>query len=122
MLATGRVSRDEADRSGPVTIAAAAEVPGAEGGAASRVVVIGDSELAVNANLDAYFNRDFLLNATEWLAGRDELIGEAPRGLRPSRLEMTQDSYRDLFRMGVLFLPECILVCGLGVWWWRRSL
>jgi hypothetical protein len=85
-------------------------------------VTIGDSDLAVNQSLGAFFNREFLLNAVQWLVGNEELIAERPRGLRPSRLMMTTDDLTNLFRLGVLFLPETLLIVGLGVWWRRRSL
>ncbi len=132
MLATGRVSKDPSDKQGLVSVAAAASIEtkpgeGASGseprkGEGSRLVVVGDADFAINANLDAYFNREFLLNALEWLAGRDELIAEGPRSLRPSRLNMTEADYRTLFRLGVLLLPESFLILGLGIWWRRRSL
>ena len=128
MLATGRVTKDPKDAQGPLSVAAAASIPAEtashekEEGKGSRLVVIGDSDLAINANLDAYYNREFLLNSVEWLAGRDELIAEGPRGLRPSRLNMTEADYRTLFRLGVLLLPESLLILGLGIWWRRRSL
>jgi len=67
----------------------------------ARLVVLGDADLARNANLDTYFNREFLLNAVQWLAGDDALIAERPRGLRPSRLEMTDVEMRRLFRFSV---------------------
>jgi len=133
MLATGRVARDPEDRQGPISVAAAASIEpspqGAPGGSApprkgegSRLVVVGDSDFLLNGNLDAYFNREFCLNAVEWLAGRDELIAEGPRGLRPSRLDMTETDFRTLFRLGVLLLPESLLILGLGIRWRRRSL
>ncbi len=130
MIASGDVTKDDADASGPVTVAVASSAkpapapdgtaPAAE--AEARVVVIGDSDLARNANLDTLFNRELVLRAVEWLAGREELIVEGPRGLRPSRLDMTQSDFRTLFRMGVLFLPEAFLLVGLAIWWRRRSL
>ena len=27
-----------------------------------------------------------------------------------------------LFRLSVLLLPEVLVILGLAVWWWRRSL
>lgn len=42
--------------------------------ASTRLVVIGDSDFAANANLDLYGNRDLLLNTLSWLAREQELI------------------------------------------------
>ena len=116
MLETREVGRDADDEEGPVPVAAVAE------SGRARLVVVGDSDLARNANLGAYGNREFLLNAVSWLAGSEELIAERPRGLRPSRLDMTTADFRTLFRLGVLLLPEAILIVGLAIWWRRRSL
>ncbi len=132
MLATGRVARDPEDRQGPISIAAAASIEPTPGGAGdgsdlakgegSRLVVVGDSDFVINGNLDAYFNQGLALNVVAWLAGRDELIAEGPRGLRPSRLNMTESDFRTLFRLGVLLLPESLLILGLGIRWRRRAL
>jgi len=50
------------------------------------------------------------------------MIAERPRGLRPSRLDMTEADYRTLFRLGVLLVPEALLILGLGIWWRRHTL
>ncbi len=134
MLSTGAVTRSASDLEGPVPVAVAASRAGASGAAAagkegpaeprrgSRVVVIGDSDLATNAHLQEFFNREFLLNVVSWLAGQDDLIAERPRGFRASRLDLTEADYRALFRFGVLLFPEALLIAGLAVWWRRRML
>lgn len=48
-------------------------------GTLSRLVVIGDSDFAANAQLNLYGNRDLLLNALGWLTGESELIGVRAR-------------------------------------------
>jgi ABC-type uncharacterized transport system involved in gliding motility auxiliary subunit len=115
-LANGRVRQDPGEEEGPLGVAVAATK------GESRLVAVGDADFARNANLDTYFNREFLLNAVQWLAGEDELIAERPRGLRPSRLEMTDLEMWRLFRFSVLLLPEALLIVGLGIWWRRRTL
>ena len=89
---------------------------------AARMVVVGDSDFAINANLDVLFNREFLVNVFEWLVGRDELIGEGPRGYRPSRLDITESDFRALFRFCVLLLPELLIILGLVIRSRRRAL
>lgn len=115
-LTQGRVRKDPGEEEGPLPVVVAATA------GKSRLVVLGDADLARNANLDTFFNREFLLNAVQWLAGEDELIAERPRGLRPSRLEMTDVEMWRLFRLSVLLLPEALLIVGLGIWWRRRTL
>lgn len=117
-LREGRVGLDEDDRAGPVAIAAAAEGEGGRG----RVAVIGDADLATNARVGSYFNREFLVNLAQWLTGAEELIAEPPRGLRASRLDLTEADTRNLFRFCVLLLPEVLLIVGLAVGWRRRAL
>ena len=45
----------------------------------SRLVVVGDADFAVNANLNLYGNRDLLLNMLGWLAREQLLIAERAR-------------------------------------------
>jgi ABC-type transport system involved in multi-copper enzyme maturation permease subunit len=45
----------------------------------SRIVIIGDSDFAANANLNLYGNRDLLLNILAWLARERVLIELRPR-------------------------------------------
>ena len=88
----------------------------------ARMVVVGDADLATNAALYAYANREFLIRSVRWLAGVEERLEVEPRRLRSSRIEMSVADFRTLFRLGVLLLPEAILIVGFGVWWWRRGL
>ncbi|MBZ5638789.1 MAG: GldG family protein [Acidobacteriia bacterium] len=133
MLSTGTVARGPGDVAGPVAVAVAArraatgaadaaKDPAAAPAASARLVVIGDADLAENAHLDDFFNKEFLLNSIAWLSGQEDLIAERPRGFRASRLDMTEADYRTLFRLGVLLFPESLLIVGLGVWWRRRTL
>lgn len=133
MLSTGSVTRGPGDVDGPVPVAVAAQRSQGEPAAqekgpavarrsATRIVVIGDSDLASNAHLHDFFNKEFLLNAIAWLGGQEDLIAERPKGFRPSRLDMTEADYRALFRLGVLLFPEALLIAGLAVWWRRRML
>jgi len=121
MFEEGAAGQDEADLAGPVPVAVAASWQ-ATGGAESRLLVIGDADLARNAALNRFFNLEFLTAGVQWLIGNEELIAEGPRGWRPSRLDMTDADYRNIFRLSVLLLPEAVVLLGLAVWWRRRSL
>ena len=128
MIESRRVDRSGEETTGPLPVAVAARAPrpgeprGTSSPPEARWVVIGDSQIARNVGIGVYFNREFLLNAVEWLVGNEPLIAAGPRGLRPSRLDMTRADYRNLFRFAVLLLPEILVILGLSVWWWRRSL
>jgi ABC-type uncharacterized transport system involved in gliding motility auxiliary subunit len=130
MLATGRVARGETDKAGPLVVAAAATVEIAGDGTApavaparqARLVVVGDHDWAVNGNLGSFFNRELLLNTLHWLTGGEDLIVGPPKSLRASRLDMTVADQRNLFRFGVLLMPEVLLIGGLVAWLRRKSL
>ena len=130
MMSTGHVAKETADKSGPLVVAATATQPIPQEGTPAadapareaRLVLVGDSDWAVNGNLGAFFNREFLVNALHWLAGAEDLIVGPAKGLRASRLDMTQADQRNLFRFGVLLLPEVLLIGGIVAWLRRRAL
>lgn len=120
-LATGRVAKGDEDTEGPLLVAATAVAKLASDGEA-RIVLVGDSDWVANGNLDAFFNREFLVNAVHWLMGSEDLIVGPPKTLRASRLDMTTADQRNLFRFGVLLLPEVLLIGGIVAWLRRKSL
>lgn len=117
-LRTGRVSRDAADVQGPIPVGVAVTF-GA--GSAARVFAMGDAQWIENANLGAYFNQEFALNVVHWLTGTEDLIAEPPRGMKPSRLDMTESEYTALSRFSMLLLPEALLIIGIAIWRARRA-
>jgi len=130
MMATGHVAKEDDDHAGPLLVAATAtqkiveDKPAADGeaGREARLVVVGDADWAVNGNVGAFFNREFLVNALHWLAGAEDLIVGPAKSLRASRLDMTQADQRNLFRFSVLLLPEVLLIGGIVAWLRRKSL
>jgi ABC-type uncharacterized transport system involved in gliding motility auxiliary subunit len=88
----------------------------------ARIVLVGDSDWVVNGNLEAFFNREFFANAVHWLMGSEDLIVGPQKTLRASRLDMTTADQRNLFRFGVLLLPEVLLIGGIVAWLRRKSL
>jgi ABC-type uncharacterized transport system involved in gliding motility auxiliary subunit len=116
MMRTGRVAKDPDDRPGPLLVGATATLHQA------RLVLLGDSDWAVNGNLGAFFNREFLVNTLHWLTGAEDLIVGPAKTLRASRLNMTTADQRNLFRFGVLLLPEILLIGGLVAWLRRKAL
>jgi len=130
MMATGRVAKDDADRGGPLVVAATATADIADAsdvGAAApkkqaRIVLVGDSDWLANANLGNFFNREMCVNIVHWLTGGEDLIVGPAKTLRASRLDMTVADQRNLFRFGVLLLPEVLLIGGLVAWLRRKAL
>jgi hypothetical protein len=60
-------------------------------GHAARLVMIGNSEFATNANLGLYGNRDLLLNIMGWLAREELLIDIRGRDLTSQPVVLRQD-------------------------------
>ncbi|HEX4825578.1 MAG TPA: DUF4350 domain-containing protein [Candidatus Polarisedimenticolaceae bacterium] len=130
MMETGRVAKDAADKDGPLVVAATAtaEVAGDPDAPAdtakkqARLVLVGDADWVANGNLGNFFNREMLVNVLHWLTGSEDLIVGPPKALRASRLDMTVADQRNLFRFGVLLLPEVLLIGGLVAWLRRKAL
>lgn len=122
------------DQSGPVTLAMSYEkklsdekepaeaAPQKEKfNKVARVVVFGDSDWVLNANLRVYSNRDLFLNAVNWLAGEDGGVSIRAGTIRASYAPISGPTFMAILLASFL-LPEIILIFGLWVWWKRRSL
>jgi ABC-type uncharacterized transport system involved in gliding motility auxiliary subunit len=112
------------DRKGPVPVADAVSAQLAvfdHGKGEARLVVFGDTDFANNQNLGNFFNRDFIMNSVDWLAGEANSITIRPRSLRASRFDLTTAEFDIVFVMSVLLLPEMLLIIGIVVWWERRN-
>ena len=124
--------KDDKDTAGPVSLAVAYEKkhPAASDKKDNsdeakfeeytRVVVFGDSDWIMNANIDIYSNRDLILNALNWAVGEDGGIAIRPKTMRASAAEITRDMFMTMLRSS-LIIPELILVLGLFIWWRRRE-
>jgi gliding motility-associatede transport system auxiliary component len=119
-----RASFDTADTKGPVTVADAVDANLDQlkrGKGDARIVVFGDTDSANNQYLEKFFNRDFIMNSVDWLAGEANSITIRPRTLRASRFSLTIGEFDAVFVLSVLLLPELLLIVGIAVWWERRS-
>lgn len=125
---------DEADKKGPVSLAAAVSAPAAtpapptepkkEGEtpkpAETRVVAIGDSDFATNGAIRVSGNQDLFLNTINWLAQQENLIAIRPRDPEDRRITLTADQERRIFYLTVLIVPALVLLAGVQTWWRRR--
>ena len=115
---------DSNDRRGPVTVADAVDANLDAlrlGKGEARLVVTGDTDIADNQYLGNFFNRDFIMNCVDWLAGESNAITIRPRSLRASRFNLTVAEFDVVFVLSVLLLPELLLIIGFAVWWERRN-
>lgn len=127
LVRTGEAEYDERDLAGPVPVAVAGRVrldgaapEGEEEAAEARLVVVGDSDFATNQLLPEFRNKDFLLNAVNWLLGDVEAISIRPGQPRASRLQLTTAQFMQIRYLSLFVLPELIAVLGVVAWWMRR--
>ena len=106
-----------ADLKGPVPIAAASERTSPT---KTRLVVFGDSDFIVNAQLGNIGNKDILLGAVYWLAEQEQLIGIGPKTLEAIKLNLTGKELGGISWFSFLVMPLACGMVGVGVWWTRR--
>ncbi len=94
---------------------------GAPAGAEFRVVVIGDSDFAVNAYKDFGANSDIFQNILSWLVKEEELIAIRPKPTDQSEFDITEQRYRVITVASVFVLPFMMLLSGILVWAVRRK-
>ena len=119
------------DQHGPVSIAVAADADLAAMGVATgkadekvhaRLVVVGSALFATNQIFtQRSLNADLVLNAVGWLVGQEQTVSIRTRTVRASRAELTADAASRVFYLSVFIIPELLIVCGIAVWWRRRS-
>ena len=107
-----------ADRPGPISLAAAVEVPGADSPGA-RLVVFGDSEFAGN-RLNSGGGLLLVQHTMNWLLDRAELIDIPPKPVQEIRLQMDEGGLNRLLRDVGFLLPLAVAALGGWVSWRRR--
>lgn len=142
-----RVERGADDVAGPLTLmvavnkrpvtgedaafAAAVDRGGGEGeaedadppmlaAARSRVVVIGDSDFATNSFFHVLGNGALFLNAVNYLAAQENLIGIEPRTRELPSVSFTNRQMKGTFFLAVFLLPSILAFIGTAVWWRQR--
>jgi len=109
------------DLKGPFSIAVTGTLSGSgEKKAEGRFVALGTSMLAENSFLGFQSNRDFLMNAVNWLSADVDLISIRSKPEESQQLNLTVRQMRQVFILGVLGLPLLIILAGATVWWQRR--
>jgi gliding motility-associatede transport system auxiliary component len=88
--------------------------------AVSRIVVIGDSDFATNSFFHIMGNGRLFLNAVNYLAARENLIGIEPRTRELPRVNLTNRQVRVTFFLSVILIPGLLAFIGVVVWWRQR--
>jgi hypothetical protein len=111
---------EEAKR--PYVLAYAVTRTDGEGNELGRAVVAGCSAVLDNRTLQtAPNNRDFGLNAIDWLAEREQLIALAPRPFDVVQVDLTARESNAIFLYVVAGVPAIALLLGVAVFWLRRN-
>lgn len=137
-LDAGKVQFDERDRQGPISLASIVELHPPVAKEASektegkkeadnaitgkgRMVVFGDVDFASNRLFIQAGNGDFIVNAINFLVGREDLITikKKHKPVEPLMLSRTQGKV--IFWVPVVVMPMTILIIGVLVWNRRRS-
>lgn len=99
---------------------AGAEGGSSDGPARARLVVVGDTDFATNQLFGEFSNRDFLVNAVNWLLGDVEAISIRPEPAQATRLQLTEEQFLQIRYLSLFVLPEAIAAVGVFAWWSRR--
>ena len=106
------------DFMGPVPLAVAGERTGSQ----AKVVVIGDSDFAIDVNFSYLGNGDLLVNSIDWAAGQANLINLTPKAQVTRTMVPPTTSTMGLIALGTIFaLPGLVLVGGIVVFIQRRK-
>lgn len=104
----------------PATAGAGAEEPPPPVAAVSRIVVVGDSDFATNSFFHIMGNGKLFLNAVNYLAARENLIGVEPRSRDLPRVNLTNRQVKGTFFLSVILIPALLAFIGAAVWWRQR--
>jgi len=88
--------------------------------AVSRIVVVGDSDFATNSFFHIMGNGKLFLNAINYLAARENLIGVEPRTRDLPRVNLTNRQVKGTFFLSVILIPALLAFIGTAVWWKQR--
>jgi len=86
----------------------------------ARIVVSGDSDFATNSFYHVLGNGALFLNAVNFLASRENLIGLEPRTYDLPFVSMTNTQMKGTFILSIILIPLLMAAVGVAVWWRRR--
>src|ERR1700678_2487375 len=86
----------------------------------ARLVVIGNSQFAMNPYLTHLRNGDLFYNAIDWLAADENLISIRPKAATNRRVTLSEAQSSALKWLDLFFLPGLVILAGIMIWWKRR--
>ena len=86
-----------------------------------RLVVVGNAEFASNNFVGQVLgNRDFFVNAVNWLAEEEDLISIRAVPNESPPIVLTNQTQVLVLYAAVIFIPLGVLLAGAVIWWQRR--
>lgn len=85
-----------------------------------QVLVIGDSDFAMNAYIKSSGNYDLFLNTINWMAEEEDMITIRPKEVDDRRVTLTQKDSKIILYVSVFALPLLIVVGGVLMYFKRR--
>jgi hypothetical protein len=87
----------------------------------TAILVVGDSDLLSNSEIDVAANRDFAGFAVNWLLDETQLLqGIGPHAVKEYKLIMTHGQINSVRWLLLVAMPGGILLFGGFVWFQRR--
>ncbi len=112
------------DVAGPLPLAVSVEAGKPQGVdvdiGVTRLVVVGTASFVDNGDL-AGGNRDFFMNALNWLLKREQLLAVGPKVPEEFRLNMSVQAERAVYALVIGVMPLAVGLIGLFVWTRRRK-
>jgi ABC-type uncharacterized transport system involved in gliding motility auxiliary subunit len=117
---------EKTDFKGPLVMAAAVGKdlkPAAENTPAvrARMVVVGNSDFAMNPYFEAQGNGNLFMNMVSWLAQEEDLISIRPKAPEDRKVILSQSQQSLLRYLVLIIIPGGVLVIGIVVWTRRRK-
>jgi ABC-type uncharacterized transport system involved in gliding motility auxiliary subunit len=106
------------DTRGPLSLGVSANRKVGEKNA--RLVVIGNSQFAMNPYLTQLRNGDLFYNAIDWLAADENLISIRPKSATNRRINLSAGQASALKWLDLFFLPGLVILAGILIWLKRR--
>jgi hypothetical protein len=120
----GPPEKSAGDRSGPLTLAMAAELPNKLPGAShgSRMVVVGATSLALGQSWQERVLRGgaiFTESALSYLAAKPPIV-DVPDKPAVTGARISEESLSEILRYSMLYMPGAVVLLGLAVYLRRR--
>jgi len=85
-----------------------------------KVAVFGDADFGQNGLIQSGYNRDLLLNSTNYMAGEETTMTIRPKMWTTSTLNVQPDDMRLISYASIFVIPQLILILGVMIWLFRR--